>query len=64
MTKGKSLIPISQEFVVAVRQIIQNGRRQAYSAANAISLAENLRKEYGSSYNKRKLDYFRKFYLQ
>ena len=94
MAKNKSLIPISQEFVGDVRQIIENGRKQAYAAASTISLAtywhigqriveeeqkgnsraeygsrliaglaEDLRKEYGASYNKRNLDYFRRFYL-
>ncbi|MDE6335076.1 MAG: PDDEXK nuclease domain-containing protein [Muribaculaceae bacterium] len=94
MAKEKALIPISKEFVFEVRQIIENGRKQAFSAASSISLAtywnigrriveeeqkgntraeygtrliaglaENLRHDYGPSYNKRNLEYFRKFYL-
>ena len=94
MTKEKAIISIPKEFVSDVRRIIDNGRQQAFSAANAISLAtywnigrriveeeqkgnvraeygskliaglaKNLRHEYGASYNKRNLEYFRKFYL-
>ena len=94
MAKEKDITPISKEFVSDVRQIIDNGRQQAFTAANAISLAtywnigrriveeeqkgsiraeygsrliaglaEDLRQEYGPSYNKRNLEYFRKFYL-
>ncbi len=94
MANDKSLISIPQDFFGDVREIIENGRKQAYAAASTLSLttywhigqriveeeqkgnsradygsrliaglAENLRKEYGSSYNKRNLDYFRKFYL-
>lgn len=94
MSKEKAIIHISKEFVSDVRRIIDSGRRQAFSAANAISLAtywnigrriieeeqkgniraeygsrliaglaDNLRYEYGPSYNKRNLEHFRKFYL-
>lgn len=94
MAKDKSIIHISQEFVGDIRQIINNGRQQAFTAASAISLAtywnigrriveeeqkgniraeygsrliaglaENLKHEYGASYNKRNLEHFRKFYL-
>ena len=94
MAKEKAVIHIPKEFVSDVRQIINNGRQQAFSAASAISLAtywnigrriveeeqkgnaraeygsrliaglaENLRYEYGPSYNKRNLEHFRKFYL-
>lgn len=94
MTKEKAIIHIPKEFVSDVRQIIDNGRQQAFTAASAVSLAtywnigrriveeeqkgniraeygsrliaglaENLRHEYGASYNKRNLEHFRKFYL-
>ncbi|MDE6807929.1 MAG: hypothetical protein K2I98_05675 [Prevotella sp.] len=94
MTNDKSQIPLSQQFVGDVRQIIETGRKQAYAATGNIALAtywnigrriveeeqkgnsraeygtrliaglaDNLKKEYGSSYNKRNLEHFRKFYL-
>ena len=61
--KINPMIPISNDFVSDVRQIIENGRRQAFSATSAISLATywsigrriveeeqkgNIRAEYGS----------------
>ncbi|MBD5371248.1 MAG: DUF1016 domain-containing protein [Bacteroides sp.] len=63
MAKEKAIIHIPKEFVSDVRRIIDNGRRQAFSAASAISLATywnigrriveeeqkgNVRAEYGS----------------
>ena len=94
MAKKKAIIHIPTEFVSDVRQIIDNGRQQAFSTASAIALAtywnigrriveeeqkgniraeygsrliaglaEELRHEYGASYNKRKLEHVRKFYL-
>ncbi len=94
MAKEKAIIHIPKEFISDVRNIIDNGRQQAFTAASAISLntywnigrriveeeqkgniraeygsrliaglAEDLRHEYGASYNKRNLEHFRKFYL-
>ena len=37
MAKEKDIIPISKEFVSDVRQIIDNGRKQAFSAVSTIS---------------------------
>lgn len=39
MANDKYLIPISQEFIGDVRKIIENGRKQAYAAASAISIS-------------------------
>ena len=63
MAKEKEIIHIPKEFVSDVRQIIENGRQQAFTAANAISLSTywnigrriveeeqkgNIRAEYGT----------------
>ena len=63
MAKEKAILNIPKEFVSDVRQIIDNGRQQAFTAASAISLATywnigrriveeeqkgNARAEYGS----------------
>lgn len=39
MTSDKEIIPVSQEFIGDVRQIIESGRKQAYAAAGSIALA-------------------------
>lgn len=39
MAKERSTVHISKEFVSDVRQIIENGRHQAFSAASSISIA-------------------------
>ncbi|MBD5327688.1 MAG: DUF1016 domain-containing protein [Bacteroides sp.] len=88
------LIPLSQEFIGDIRQIIDTGRLRAYNAVGSIviityweigrriveeeqsgnsraeygsrlisGLADKLTKDYGATYNKRNLDYFRRFYL-
>lgn len=63
MAKEKAIIHLPKEFVSEVRQIIDNGRQQAFASASAISLATywnigrriveeeqkgNIRAEYGS----------------
>lgn len=94
MAKVKDIMHIPKDFVSDVRRIIDNGRKQAFTAVSSVSLAtywnigrriveeeqkgniraeygsrliavlaEDLRYEYGASYNKRNLEHFRRFYL-
>lgn len=39
MATDKSIVPVSQEFIGDVRRIIEEGRKQAYTAAGNIALA-------------------------
>jgi len=52
MTQDRTLLPVSQKFVGDVRQIIENGRKQAFTVANA-NYSLKLKAERRSGMNER-----------